>query len=119
MVTAASFCFLMKSETKKEPIMPQPETPAETPGLDSPEEDRVEDAQPAPLAPPPEGSDGGSSDSSETDGVTEPSNQEDPEDPPPAPVIRITIIPGRETDEDVEPGEEVPNVEVDVTTEPR
>jgi hypothetical protein len=53
------------------------------------------------------------------DGLIDPSNQEIPTEPLPGPAVRITIIPGRETDEDVEPGEEVPNVEVDVTTEPR
>mgnify|MGYP000941513018 CR=1 FL=1 len=40
-------------------------------------------------------------------------------EPLPEPPIRITIIPGRETDEELDPGEEVPNIEVEVGTEPR
>ena len=92
--------------------MPQPEAP----GLDSPEAERVEDTAPAQ---PTEGGEDRVIDPSTPDDLIDPSTQEIPTEPLPEPAIRITIIPGRETDEDVEPGEEVPNVEVDVTTEPR
>ncbi len=58
-------------------------------------------------------------DPSSNDGMIDPSTLDIPPEPLPAPPVTITIIPGRETDEDVEPGEEVPNIEVEVTTEPR
>jgi len=112
MVTAAGFCFQIKGQTKKEPIMPQPETA----GSDSPDVDREDEDTPSVATDPvpEEGADAG--------GEVEPAEPSEPEpspEPVPGPVVRITITPGRETDEDVEPGEEVPNVEVDVTTEPR
>lgn len=99
--------------------MPQ----TETPGSESPEAERVdEEAAPQDGVSGDEESTGGEEgggDAAMGDGLIDPSNQEIPTEPLPGPAVRITIIPGRETDEDVEPGEEVPNVEVDVTTEPR
>ena len=58
-------------------------------------------------------------DPSSNEGMIDPSGQDIPTEPLPEPPVRITIIPGRETDEDVDPGEEVPNIEVEVSTEPR
>lgn len=58
-------------------------------------------------------------DPSSNEDLIDPSAQDIPSEPLPEPPVRITIIPGRETDEDVEPGEEVPNIEVEVSTEPR
>lgn len=66
-----------------------------------------------------EGSNEGFIDPSSNEGMIDPSGQDIPSEPLPEPPVRITIIPGRETDEDVDPGEEVPNVEVEVSTEPR
>ncbi|HNN93491.1 MAG TPA: hypothetical protein PKI03_14525 [Pseudomonadota bacterium] len=58
-------------------------------------------------------------DPSSNEDFIDPSTQEIPTEPLPEPPIRITIIPGRETDEELDPGEEVPNIEVEVGTEPR
>lgn len=112
MVTAAGFCFQMEGQIKRNFIMPQ----IETVGSESPETDRVEEDSASEPSEPGAG-DGG--DASGGDDLVDPSTLEIPTEPLPEPPVRITIIPGRETDEDVEPGEEVPNIEVDVTTEPR
>ncbi len=58
-------------------------------------------------------------DPSSNEDLIDPSTQDIPAEPLPEPPIRITIIPGRETDEELDPGEEVPNIEVEVGTEPR
>ena len=92
--------------------MPQPETA----GSERPDTDRGEEArEETPMDPAP--ADGADPDALE--GVVDPSTLEIPAEPLPEPPVRITITPGYETDEDVEPGEEVPDIEVDVTTEPR
>jgi hypothetical protein len=109
------------ADTREEPIMPQSES-SELESQPPVTDDDNRSGSTDPLTPEEVIDSTGSEgfiDPSSNEGMIDPSGQDIPTEPLPEPPVRITIIPGRETDEDVDPGEEVPNIEVEVSTEPR